>query len=38
MAVFEERIDITSLLLRKKREAAQTGHLYQLLPNGCHKW
>lgn len=28
MAVFEERIDFTSLLLRKKRHAAQTGHIY----------
>ena len=28
MAVFEERIDFTSLLLRKKRHAAQTGNIY----------
>lgn len=28
MAVFEERIDFTSLMLRKKRHAAQTGHIY----------
>jgi hypothetical protein len=28
MAVLEERIDFTSLLLRKKRYAAQTGHIY----------
>ena len=28
MAVFEERIDFTSLLLRKKRYAAQTGNIY----------
>ena len=28
MAVFEERIDFTSLLLRKKRHAAQTGQIY----------
>ena len=28
MAVFEERIDFVSLLLRKKRYAAQTGHIY----------
>jgi hypothetical protein len=28
MAVFEERIDIVSLLLRKKRHAAQTGNIY----------
>jgi len=28
MAVFEERIDLTSLLLRKKRHAAQTGNIY----------
>jgi hypothetical protein len=28
MAVFEERIDFTSLLLRKKRHAAQTGSIY----------
>jgi hypothetical protein len=28
MAVFEERIDFVSLLLRKKRHAAQTGHIY----------
>jgi hypothetical protein len=28
MAVFEERIDFVSLLLRKKRHAAQTGNIY----------
>ena len=28
MAVLEERIDFTSLLLRKKRHAAQTGQIY----------
>ncbi|ACV33995.1 hypothetical protein [Accumulibacter sp.] len=28
MAVFEERIDFISLLLRKKRHAAQTGQIY----------
>jgi len=28
MAVFEERIDLVSLLLRKKRHAAQTGNIY----------
>jgi hypothetical protein len=28
MAVFEERIDFVSLLLRKKRHAAQTGSIY----------
>ena len=28
MAVFEERIDFVSLLLRKKRHAAQTGKIY----------
>lgn len=28
MAVFEERIDFTSLMLRKKRHAAQTGGIY----------
>jgi hypothetical protein len=28
MAVFEERIDFVSLLLRKKRYAAQTGNIY----------
>lgn len=28
MAVLEERIDFTSLLLRKKRHAAQTGNIY----------
>ncbi|WP_225182183.1 hypothetical protein [Pectobacterium aroidearum] len=28
MAVFEERIDFISLLLRKKRHAAQTGNIY----------
>jgi hypothetical protein len=28
MAVFEERIDFPSLLLRKKRHAAQTGNIY----------
>jgi len=28
MAVFEERIDLVSLLLRKKRHAAQTGDIY----------
>jgi hypothetical protein len=28
MAVLEERIDFTSLLLRKKRHAAQTGGIY----------
>ena len=28
MAVFEERIDFASLLLRKKRYAAQTGNIY----------
>ena len=28
MAVFEERIDFVSLLLRKKRHAAQTGEIY----------
>jgi hypothetical protein len=28
MAVFEERIDFTSLLLRKKRHASQTGSIY----------
>jgi len=28
MAVFEERIDLVSLLLRKKRHAAQTGKIY----------
>jgi restriction endonuclease Mrr len=38
MAVFEERIDFTSLLLRKKRHAAQTGNInfsyYQMLSSG----
>ncbi|WP_415775626.1 hypothetical protein ACMYQ1_00510 [Shewanella oncorhynchi] len=38
MAVFEERIDFTSLLLRKKRYAAQTGNIYfsyyQMISNG----
>ena len=38
MAVFEERIDFTSLLLRKKRHAAQTGNIYfsyyQMLSGG----
>jgi hypothetical protein len=29
MAVLEERIDFTSLLLRKKRHAAQTGEIYR---------
>jgi hypothetical protein len=28
MAVFEERIDFVSLLLRKKRHASQTGNIY----------
>ncbi|SAI67026.1 Uncharacterised protein [Bordetella ansorpii] len=28
MAVFEERIDFVSLLLRKKRHAAQTGNIF----------
>ena len=28
MAVFEERVDFVSLLLRKKRHAAQTGNIY----------
>jgi hypothetical protein len=28
MAVFEERIDLVSLLIRKKRHAAQTGNIY----------
>lgn len=28
MAVFEERIDFVSLLLRKKRHAAQPGQIY----------
>jgi len=28
MAVFEERIDLVTLLLRKKRHAAQTGNIY----------
>lgn len=28
MAVFEERIDFVSLLIRKKRHAAQTGNIY----------
>jgi len=28
MAVLEERIDFASLLLRKKRHAAQTGEIY----------
>lgn len=28
MAVFEERIDFTTLVLRKKRHAAQTGEIY----------
>ena len=28
MAVFEERIDFISLLIRKKRYAAQTGNIY----------
>ena len=28
MAVFEERIDFVTLLLRKKRHAAQTGEIY----------
>lgn len=28
MAVFDERVDFTSLLLRKKRYAAQTGNIY----------
>lgn len=28
MAILEERIDFTSLLLRKKRHAAQTGNIY----------
>jgi hypothetical protein len=28
MAIFEERIDFVSLLLRKKRHAAQTGNIY----------
>ncbi len=28
MAVLEERIDFVSLLLRKKRHAAQTGNIY----------
>lgn len=28
MAVFEERIDFVSLILRKKRHAAQTGNIY----------
>ena len=28
MAVFDERIDFTSLILRKKRHAAQTGEIY----------
>lgn len=38
MAVFEERIDFTSLLYRKKRHAAQTGGIYlsyyQMVANG----
>lgn len=38
MAVFEERIDVTSLILRKKRHAAQTGSIYlsyyQMVANG----
>jgi hypothetical protein len=38
MAVLEERIDFTSLLLRKKRHAAQTGSIYltyyQMLAEG----
>lgn len=38
MAVFEERIDFTSLLVRKKRHAAQTGGIYlsyyQMVANG----
>ncbi len=38
MAVFEERIDFVSLLLRKKRHAAQTGNIYfsyyQIVSNG----
>lgn len=38
MAIFEERIDFTSLLLRKKRYAAQTGNIYfsyyQMISNG----
>lgn len=29
MAVLEERIDFTSLLLRKKRHAARTGQIYR---------
>lgn len=39
MAVLEERIDFTSLLLRKKRHAAQTGHIYfsyyQMISSGA---
>lgn len=38
MAVLEERIDFTSLLLRKKRHASQTGNIlytyYQMQSNG----
>jgi hypothetical protein len=38
MAVFDERIDFTSLLYRKKRHAAQTGGIYlsyyQIVANG----
>jgi len=38
MAVFEDRIDFTSLLVRKKRHAAQTGGIYlsyyQMVANG----
>jgi restriction endonuclease Mrr len=35
MAVFEERIDLVSLLLRKKRHAAQTGNIYLRFQEIC---
>lgn len=35
MAIFEERIDFVSMLLRKKRYAAQTGNIYLPFSSFC---